>query len=90
VAIALFASWLSGLRDTQWLVAYSTAFLISTVGAAHLFRAKFPLYRKGIYFSIGASALPESLRAIYRRGLILSILGIFLSFILITGSFLWR
>jgi hypothetical protein len=90
VAIALFVSWLSGLHDTQWIVAYFTAFLISAVGAALLFRAKLPLYRKGIYFSIGASALPEPMHAVYRRGMILSIIGIFLSAILVTGSFLWR
>ena len=90
VAIALSVSWISGLRGSQWILAYAAAFLISAVGAALLFRAKLPLYRKGIHFSIGMSAIPEPMHAVYRRGMGLSIIGIFLSAILVAGSFLWR
>lgn len=89
-AIALFVSWVSSLHGLQWIIAYFTAFLISLAGTVLIFRAKLPLYRKKVYFSTGASALPEPMRAVYRRGLILSIVGIFFSAILVAGSFLWR
>ena len=90
LAIALFSSWFFGLRGTEWIVAFLTAFLTSLVGATLIFRAKRPLYRKGIYFSIGSRALPEESRRVYARGLLLSVIGITFSIFLIAASFLWR
>ena len=89
-AIGLLSSWLFGLQGIGWIIAYVAAFLISVVGAALLFRAKLPLYRKGIYFSIGSHALPEQSRVTYHRGMILSLIGILLSALLIGVSFQWR
>ncbi len=89
-AIGLLSSWLFGLQGTAWIVAYAGAFFVSVAGAALIFVAKLPLYRKGMYFSIGPSALPEHARVLYHRGVLLSLIGILLSALLIGASYLWR
>lgn len=90
LAIALFSSWLFGLRGDEWIIAYASAFLVSAVGGTLLFFAKLPLYREGIYFSFGSRSLPDRMRVSYRRGMILSLTGIIFSASLIGASFLWR
>ena len=89
VVAAMFSTWLLSLRGNDWILAYAGSLLISLVGTVLIFRAKLPLYRKGLYFTIGATMLPDRSRQLYRRGLVLSIIGISLSAVLIGLSLFW-
>jgi hypothetical protein len=52
-----------------WLTAYVSAVLVVCFGAYLMFRAKLPLYRKGLYLTFGPQCLPIESRRIYWRSL---------------------
>ena len=54
---------------------------IASVGASLIFWAKLPLYRAGIYFSFGPTAIPASHRKFYYWGLGLWAIGCFFAFL---------
>ena len=90
IAAALLSAWLLNLRGNDWIIAYGASFALSLTGAVMIFFAKLPLYRAGVYFTLGARLLSDRSRRLYRWGLGLAIVGITLSGILIALSFLWR
>jgi hypothetical protein len=80
------SSWLFQLRQWHWVIAYCCALLIAMVGALYLFRAKLPLFRRGLLFTFGSRQLPPSSLPLYRRGRWLSIIGVLLaSMLLLSG-----
>ena len=78
------------LRGPEWIIAFSVSIAIALVGAVLIFRAKIPLYRKGIFWTVGLSDLPESSHSTYRWGIRISIIGCILAALLVFVSFLWR
>lgn len=86
VIVALSTSWLLSLRGWPWIFAYGCTLLISLLGALFLFRAKLPLYRKHHFLTVGTRELSPASLPLYRRGLLLSAIGIFLSLLLILTS----
>jgi len=88
--ITIFAGSLVTLRGTAWIVAFIASMLVALSGAALIFRAKRPFYRKGIFCTVGISGLPEASHATYWLGVRLSIVGCIVSGLLTALSFLWR
>jgi uncharacterized membrane protein len=83
LAFALLVSALLSLQGWSWVIAYCIAISVAIAGALFLFRAKFPLYRRGRFFTFGIVHIPESLRRTYRRGCRLSIAGITFALLLL-------
>ena len=90
VFVAIFSSWLLSLHGNEWIIAFCVAVSVSLAGAALIFCAKLPLYRKGIFWTVGSSDLPQSSQSLYRWGIRLSVLGCILTALLVVGSFIWR
>jgi hypothetical protein len=76
--ISWMGSWLLSLSGIEVYIGLSLAFLTAIVGAALLFWAKLPLYRAGIYFSFGPSAVPDDRKSFYYWGMGLVIVALML------------
>ncbi len=90
VIVALSTSWQLSLRGWPWIFAYGCTLFISLLGAIFLLHAKLPLYRQHRFFTFGTRDLPPASVPLYRRGLLLSAIGTFLSLLLILTSFSQR
>ncbi|PTX99227.1 hypothetical protein DB345_02305 [Spartobacteria bacterium LR76] len=90
IAAGLAAAAIFSLDGYAWLGCYAFALLLSLLGTAALFRAKLPLYRRRIFFSLGAKGLPATEATIYRIGIALSLAGIVGAILLTLASLLWQ
>lgn len=90
IATGLAAAAIFSLDGYGWLGCYAFAMTLCFLGTAALFRAKLPLYRRRIFFSLGAKSLPATEASIYRIGIALSLAGIVGSIMLILASLLWQ
>jgi len=92
IVVAVAASSLSSLlfvRGPDWIIVFSVSIAIALLGAALIFKAKIPLYRKGIFWTVGISDLPEPSHSVYRWGIRFSLIGCILAALLVFVSFLW-
>jgi len=80
---ALFTSGLLSFSHMAIRVAVGGALCLAILGACLLFWAKLPLYREGIYFSFGSSAIPKARKVFYYWGISLTCLGCVLALMLI-------
>jgi hypothetical protein len=48
-----------------WVSAYVFGFLLVVIGAAQMFRAKLPFYRKRLFFECGTKGMSERSRGLY-------------------------
>ena len=65
-----------GLTSGTWLWFYALTLSVATLGAALIFYAKLPLYRRRRFFTFGIRVLPEERQPFYRWGYRFAILGI--------------
>ena len=87
IGVMLLVVELMNLRGLPWLAGYCGAVILAVTGAVLLLRAKWPLYRQGKFFTLGA---PEDRRTVYRTGLWLSGIGCGAATLLVLQSLLWR
>ncbi len=87
IAIVILSHELMNLRGVPWLAGYFGAVILALSGSALLLRAKWPLYRQGEFFTLGAA---KGRSAVYRRGIWLSGIGCGVAALLVLQSFIWR
>jgi hypothetical protein len=90
IGFTILMTWVPGMRGPEWLAAFGGSLVIALVGAGLLFQAKWPLYRKGIFSTIGTADLPETSLMPYCWGMRLSVAGCAFSALLVAQSLLWR
>lgn len=86
VITPLVSGWLN-LRGTPWFVGFIGAMNLAFMGTILLLQAKWPLYRQGKFFTLGA---PEGQERAYWIGLWLSGIGCGAATLLVLQSFIWR
>ena len=74
-AMMMLIGSLSFLTDAEKTFALSVASLLSLAGVILIAKAKWPLYRAGVYTSFGLSAIPSSHRTYYKWGMGLVVTG---------------
>ena len=75
LGLMMWIGSLSFLNGWERTTALSAAFLFALTGVGLLAWAKWPLYKAGIYFSFGTSAIPVSHRVYYRWGMGMVVIG---------------
>lgn len=90
IALALFVSQFTSLRDEEWLTVFSIAAGLAVFGTQFLLVAKWPLYREGKFFTLGSHGLSAARKKIYRIGIWLGVVGCGALALTVAQSFLWR
>jgi hypothetical protein len=86
-AVAILASqvlmFFTRLTGVPWIWFFVASFALLIVGGCLIGYAKFPVYRRGRFFTFGVKSVPEHLRAYYRWGWRAFLFGVILSLCLL-------
>jgi hypothetical protein len=88
--VSIFASkalmYFTRLTGAPWIWFFVASFALLIVGGGLIIYAKFPVYRSGRFFTFGVKSVPEHLRAVYRWGWRVFLLGVVLALCLLLSK----
>jgi hypothetical protein len=77
----------TNLYGTPWICFFVAAFTLMILGGGLIGCAKFPVYRRGQFFTFGAKSVPERFRGLYRWGWRVFLFGVLLALCLLLSRF---